>query len=65
MRIGSFLKPGLPALVAGLGLLAPTGAAAQQGPENGSLVIVGGALRDEAILERFLDLAGGARTPRS
>ena len=63
MRIGSFLKPGLPALVAALGLLAPTGAAAQQGPENGSLVIVGGALRDEAILERFLDLAGGPDAP--
>ncbi len=29
------------------------------GPANGSLVIVGGATRDQAILERFLDLAGG------
>ncbi len=29
------------------------------GPANGSLVIVGGALRDQAILERFLELAGG------
>lgn len=36
------------------------GAVAQQvGPKKGSLVIVGGAMRDEAILERFLDLAGG------
>jgi cyanophycinase len=33
------------------------------GPANGSLVIVGGALRDEAILERFLDLAGGPDAP--
>jgi cyanophycinase len=29
------------------------------GPAKGSLVIVGGALRDQAILERFLELAGG------
>lgn len=29
------------------------------GPKKGSLVIVGGAMRDQAILERFLDLAGG------
>ena len=36
------------------------GVVAQQvGPQKGSLVIVGGAMRDEAILERFLDLAGG------
>lgn len=34
-------------------------AEAQQGPENGSLVIVGGAMRDPAILERFFQLAGG------
>ena len=33
------------------------------GPENGSLVIVGGALRDQAIIERFLDLAGGPDVP--
>jgi len=35
-------------------------AAAQQlGPENGSLVIVGGALRDKTIRQEFLNLAGG------
>jgi cyanophycinase len=33
------------------------------GPENGSLVIVGGAMRDPAIIERFLDLAGGPDVP--
>ena len=33
------------------------------GPPSGSLVIVGGAMRDQAILERFLDLAGGADAP--
>ena len=37
--------------------------AQQVGPENGSLVIVGGAMRDQAIVERFLDLAGGADAP--
>lgn len=29
------------------------------GPERGSLVIVGGAMRDRAIYERFIELAGG------
>jgi cyanophycinase len=34
-------------------------ASGQRGPENGSLVIVGGALDDADILRTFLDLAGG------
>jgi cyanophycinase len=29
------------------------------GPENGSLVVVGGAMRSPEIYERFIDLAGG------
>lgn len=33
------------------------------GPARGSLVIVGGALRDQTIIERFLDLAGGPDVP--
>ena len=33
------------------------------GPEHGSLVIIGGAMRDEAIVERIIDLAGGTETP--
>jgi len=33
------------------------------GPANGALVIVGGAMRDPAILERFLQLAGGPDAP--
>jgi cyanophycinase len=33
------------------------------GPPNGSLVIVGGAMRDPAILQRFLQLAGGFDAP--
>ncbi len=39
-------------------------AAAQQvGPANGALVLVGGNLQDPAIVERFLDLAGGPDAP--
>lgn len=39
-------------------------AAAQEiGPERGALVIVGGAMRDPAILERFIQLAGGPDAP--
>ncbi len=33
------------------------------GPATGSLVIVGGAMRDTAIVRRFLDLAGGTDAP--
>lgn len=33
------------------------------GPPNGSLVVVGGAMRDPSILERFLQLAGGPQAP--
>jgi cyanophycinase len=33
------------------------------GPANGSLVIVGGAMRDPAIVESFLRLAGGKDAP--
>lgn len=50
-------------LLCGLMLTIPGATLAQQGPENGSLVIVGGALRDEAILERFISLAGGPEAP--
>jgi cyanophycinase len=33
------------------------------GPRKGSLVIVGGGMRDPAILERFIQLAGGPMAP--
>jgi cyanophycinase len=33
------------------------------GPARGSLLIVGGGMRDRKIVERFLDLAGGADAP--
>jgi cyanophycinase len=45
-------------------LLVVGGAHAQEvGPERGALVIVGGAMKDTAIMERFIDLAGGKTAP--
>jgi len=40
-------------------LSAPAPATAQAGPENGSLVIVGGALNDPEIVGTFIEMAGG------
>ncbi|MEX0890735.1 MAG: cyanophycinase [Gemmatimonadota bacterium] len=40
-------------------LLAAPAAAQRHGPETGALVIVGGAMRDTAIVNRFIALAGG------
>ena len=37
--------------------------AQEVGPARGSLVIVGGAMRDPAIIERFIQLAGGPHAP--
>lgn len=37
--------------------------AADIGPSKGSLLIVGGAMQDPAIVKRFLDLAGGPDAP--
>ena len=48
----------IPALFAFVSL-----SAADVGPSNGSLLIIGGGLRDEAILERFFELAGGLDAP--
>lgn len=49
------------AVVAALLLIGAGGPidAQQVGPENGSLVIVGGAMQSPDIMQRFLDLAGG------
>lgn len=44
-------------------VLAASVLAQQFGPPEGSLVIVGGALRDPAIWERFIQLAGGPDAP--
>jgi len=45
-------------VVAGLPL-----AAADIGPDKGTLVIVGGNMQDPAIVKRFIDLAGGPGAP--
>ena len=37
--------------------------AQQVGPPRGALVLVGGAMRDPAILDRFVTLAGGREAP--
>ena len=45
-------------------LVAPPAVRAQQvGPENGSLIVAGGALSDPAVFQRFVQLAGGPSAP--
>ena len=51
------------AAVVVLAAVAIPGAAQQVGPANGALLLVGGNMQDPAIVERFLDLAGGPEAP--
>jgi cyanophycinase len=44
-------------------IAAAPGLAAEFGPANGALVIVGGNMKDTAILKRFFELAGGPDAP--
>ncbi|MYN65694.1 MAG: cyanophycinase [Acidobacteria bacterium] len=50
-------------ILAGLVVFPPPLVAQQVGPARGSLVLVGGSMQDPAIVERFLDLAGGPDAP--
>jgi cyanophycinase len=51
-------------LLVALILLAGVTASAQvHGPDKGTLVIVGGAMQDPAIVQRFIELAGGPEAP--
>lgn len=50
-------------VVLAVGSLAMAAGGQSAGPASGSLVIVGGAMEDPAIVDRFLDLAGGADVP--
>jgi len=50
-------------LITALVIVAGEIAAQTSGPSNGSLVIVGGAMRDPGIMQRFMDLAGGNDSP--
>lgn len=45
------------------GVLCCAVTAQEVGPRNGSLVVVGGAMRNEAIVKRFIELAGGPAAP--
>jgi len=44
-------------------LLVSAAHAQEVGPKRGALVIVGGAMKDPAIMERFIELAGGPTAP--
>jgi cyanophycinase len=58
------MKLGKKSIVAALLLAVLTaGAAPVVGPTNGTLVICGGGLKDNAILKRFIELAGGPSAP--
>ena len=48
----------LPVISNGAGLQA-----SEIGPERGTLIIIGGAMKDPAILQRFMELAGGPDAP--
>ena len=66
LAIGAILVVAAVPLVAALATSPqeqPAADPARAGLERGSLVIVGGAMRDPAILERFFDLAGGKDAP--
>ncbi len=71
MRVGGRGRPALLAVLSAVGAEMVAGGAAgstalgaqEVGPENGSLVIVGGALRDPEIVRRFIELAGGPEAP--
>ena len=45
------------------GLLSGPASAQEVGPVRGSLILVGGGMRDPAIVGRFIDLAGGPQVP--
>ena len=55
--------PKVPSLILAICLVTFPISAQEIGPANGALVIVGGAMRDRAIMDRFLNLAGGPDAP--
>lgn len=64
MTIRTIIKTILTCLITSLWVV--TGAVSAQetrGPDNGSLVIVGGGMRDLSILQEFAELAGGLDAP--
>ena len=64
MRSRTWIGAGVVVAVWIIVWLAPARPAAQEvGPARGALVIVGGAMQDPAIVERFVQLAGGPEAP--
>ena len=65
MRNRTRIGAGVVAAALTVGWLAAAAPAAAQevGPARGALVLVGGAMRDPAIVERFIELAGGPEAP--
>src|SRR6476660_4786745 len=61
MAIHSTARPAFAVLAWMSAFNAPVGA--QEGPKHGTLVISGGAEKPGIILERFVQLAGGADAP--
>ena len=62
-RLALVAAAALLATVAGSAQVPPPTESPRVGPARGSLVIVGGGLRDEAIVERIIALAGGRDAP--
>jgi cyanophycinase len=66
MKLLKFPRMQAPAIVALTALVIfnpPALNGADIGPSKGTLVIVGGGMKDSAIIKRFLELAGGADAP--
>ncbi|KAI1381609.1 hypothetical protein F4677DRAFT_130933 [Hypoxylon crocopeplum] len=63
------MKGIIPSSILALAALASAGPVAERqtpeyvGPENGTLVIIGGNAQDDAIYQRIIDLAGGPDSP--
>jgi cyanophycinase len=58
-RMGLSVRFSMGFLLVGLVAAVGRAPAAEVGPSRGSLVIVGGGMKDRAIVERFIELAGG------
>ena len=53
----------IPTAVAAAIILACSASAQEVGPENGTLIVAGGALSDPAVFRQFVELAGGPSAP--
>ena len=53
----------IPTAIAAAIVLAASASAQEVGPENGTLIVAGGALSDPAVFRQFVELAGGPSAP--